>query len=152
MRYKSCRPLVVEDDSDYRLLLLRAFAKAGVPGENVRATADGEEALGFLGSATEKDAPSLVVLDLNLPGMSGLEILAWIRGSSRFPDVPAFLLTSSEEPEHVGRAYDLRTDSYFVKPREFHELSSCTVSVPPVCGLWCTTPTRSSAWLLQPAC
>jgi CheY-like chemotaxis protein len=122
MRYESCCPLIVDDDSDFRLLLRRAFLKAGVPDGNLRTACDGEEAIRILSTPTSSLATSFVLLDLHLPGKSGLEVLSWIRGFSACPEMPAFLLTSSEEPEHVGRAYDLRTDSYFIKPRDFSDL------------------------------
>lgn len=127
MRYDRCYPLVVEDDSDFRLLLARAFAKAEVPKAQVRMASSGEKALELLGKVSsdgvlENIAPSLIVLDLNLPRMSGLEVLAWIRMTPSLGEVPVFMLTSSEAAEHVNRAFELKINSYFIKPRSFDEL------------------------------
>jgi CheY-like chemotaxis protein len=128
MNYHHCHPFIVEDDSDYRLLLRRAFEKVGVPKTNVRMAPDGEEALKVLGGSGVMDVggpvawPSLILLDVNLPGKSGLEILSWVRKSSSLREVPVFLLTSSEEPDHLRQAFDLRVDSYFLKPAEFFQL------------------------------
>ena len=126
MRYADCHPLIVDDESDYLLLVSRAFRKAGIPERKLWTAPDGEEAVRILQDASmdagRKPPPSLAVLDLRLPKMSGLDVLAWIRESSSAPDMPIFLLSSSEEPEDVGRAFDLRSDSYFVKPADFAEL------------------------------
>jgi DNA-binding response OmpR family regulator len=145
MRYAQCRPLIVDDDADYRLLLCRAFQKAQVPEDNLRIAGDGMEAVRILDNAKLRVHPappvSLVVLDLHLPGMSGLDVLAWIRSSSASRDLPVFLLSSSEDPDHVGRAFDLGTDSYFVKPADFTGLQTI---VEGMLGHWCSHGHRSA--------
>lgn len=138
-RYRGCRPFVVEDDADFRLLLARAFTKAGVPKDRLRTVADGEAAVQALKNVTpdplvqENTPPSLIVLDVNLPKMSGLDVLAWIRQAPALKDVPVFMLSSSEHPNHVTRAFALRTDSYFVKPRDLNELQTV---VEGMLGFW----------------
>jgi CheY-like chemotaxis protein len=138
-RYNSCYPLVVEDDPAFRLLLFRAFERAGVPPGHVRMVGDGPSAVVAL-QAADPDAllrsglpPSFIVLDQGLPGKSGLEVLAWIKERRTLEGVPVFLLTSSERPEHVSRAFELRADSYYVKPPVFEELQKI---VDGMLGFW----------------
>jgi CheY-like chemotaxis protein len=103
--------------------LARAFAKAGVPKARLRMVADGEEAIEALKIVTpdpliqESLRPSLIVLDVNLPKISGLDVLEWIRAFPALEGIPTFMLSSSEHSDHVNRAFELRTDSYYVKPR-----------------------------------
>lgn len=138
-RYAACYPFVVDDDADFRLLLARAFAKAGVPKDRHQMVVDGEQAIEVLRSVTP-DAllrtnlpPSLIVLDLNLPKKSGLDVLAWIRECPALAEVPVFMLSSSEDPDHVARAFELRTDSYFLKPADLSELQTV---VEGMLGFW----------------
>jgi DNA-binding response OmpR family regulator len=140
-RYSQCHPFIVEDDEDFKLLLARALAKAGVSKDRLRMVADGEQAIETLKRVTpdpllrENLPPSLIVLDLNLPKMSGLELLAWIRERPELQQVPVFMLTSSEHPDHIARAFELRTDSYFVKPANSKELQEI---VEGMLGFWFT--------------
>lgn len=129
-RYSGCRPFLVEDDADFRLLLVPAFSKAGIPKDRLRTFPDGESAIQALKTVTpdplmqDNIPPSLIVLDVNLPKMSGLDVLAWIRQTPTLRDVPVFMLSSSEHSDHVTQAFALRTDSYYVKPRDFSELQT----------------------------
>lgn len=144
-RYRECRPFVVEDDPDFRMLLALAFGKVGVPKDQLRMVADGEQAIEALRPVTpdpllrENLPPSIIVLDLNLPKRSGLDILAWIRQRPALQDVPVFMLTSSEHADHVARAFELRTDSYFVKPMDSRELLGI---VEGMLGFWFTRTHR----------
>lgn len=138
-RYSGCRPFLVEDDADFLLLLVRAFSKAGIPKERLRTFPDGEAAIQALKRVTpgplmqDHTPPSLIVLDVNLPKMSGLDVLAWIRQTPALQNVPTFMLSSSEHSDHVTRAFALRTDSYYVKPRDASELQTV---VEGMLGFW----------------
>lgn len=129
-RYIRCFPLVVEDDAAYRALLLRAFENAGVPRSSIRVAEDGGRAIDLLRRVTPGAAllselpPSLIVLDMAMPGKSGLDVLEWIRGNPALAESSVFMLTSSERPDHVARAFELRIDSYFIKPAETEELQT----------------------------
>jgi DNA-binding response OmpR family regulator len=107
--------------------------------------ADGEQALNALKPVTpdallrENLSPSLIVLDLNLPKKSGLEVLAWIRERPELQDVPVFMLTSSEHSDHIARAFELRTDSYFAQPPDFKELQEIVAGM---LGFWFTRTHR----------
>jgi CheY-like chemotaxis protein len=124
MNYRQLVPFVVEDDDDFALLLERAFQKAGVPDGNVRRYRDGETALAALKSS-DVVLPSVVTLDIELPGMSGLSVLRQIRSHKPFLDLPTFVLTGREDPGYVTEAYALRANGYWVKPSgpwEFQEI------------------------------
>lgn len=128
MNYSQCIPFVVEDDDNFALLLERAFLKAGVPVGNVRRYRDGETALAALGSLGVL-LPSVVTLDLELPGMSGLSVLKQIRSHEPLRGLPAFVLTGRQDPEHVTEAYALRANGCWVKPYGPWELQEIVIAM-----------------------
>jgi CheY-like chemotaxis protein len=102
-------------------LTRRAFAKRNIvnPLEVAR---DGEEALAwFQQLAPDSPLPVVVLLDLKLPRVSGLEVLRQIKAHERFARVPVVVLTTSREDGDVKSAYDLGANSYIVKPVEFEK-------------------------------
>ncbi len=116
--------LLVEDDASQALLIERVLAKAGLINP-VRAFSDGQEALLYLGNEESHSAaqiPALVLLDLHLPGKSGLEILEWLRQHQAFRNLPVIMLSGSTESEDIDRAFQLGADSYLVKPVAFDAL------------------------------
>jgi DNA-binding response OmpR family regulator len=121
MNYRRCFPLIVEDDDDFALLLGRAFLKAGVPDGNVRRYRDGERALAHLLS-TDVLRPSAILLDLDLPGLSGLSVLERIRSCDRLAATPAFILSGRADPGCVGAARALGARGYWMKPHGNGEL------------------------------
>lgn len=114
--------VLVEDNDDDRDLALLAFKQAKVPGELV-AVADGEQALEFLlserGAAPGKGEPKVVLLDLKLPKVDGLEVLRRIRADSRTRYLPVVILTSSLEQADLIESYRLGANSYLRKPVNF---------------------------------
>ena len=122
------RVLLVEDDPNDILLTRRAFRKAELP-EPIAIVEDGEQAVAYL-SATGQFAdrrahplPDLVLLDLKLPRMSGLEVLTWLRKQPKLQRLPVIVLTSSRETADVNRAYELGANSYLLKPVTFDALA-----------------------------
>jgi CheY-like chemotaxis protein len=119
--------LVVEDNEDDVFFLKRALAAAGVTNPLQVVTA-GPEAIDFLSGAgryrdrTRFPLPTVVFLDLKLPMMSGHEVLAWIRGQRHLESVAVVVLTSSNEPADLRRAYSLGANSYLVKPLTARQL------------------------------
>jgi two-component system response regulator len=118
--------LLVEDNQDDELLTLRAFKKASVASELVVAR-DGAEALDYLfgsGAYEGRDVsvqPQLVLLDLNLPRVSGLDVLRRIRADERTKLLSVIMLSSSKEERDVVSAYTLGANSYVRKPVGYDE-------------------------------
>jgi len=116
--------LLVEDDPDDEALTLRALEKSNVLNEIVVAR-DGVEALDYLfgkGSYSGRDTsvmPELVLLDLKLPKMDGLEVLRRIRADKRTKLLPVVILTSSKEERDLIQGYNLGANSYIRKPVDF---------------------------------
>jgi DNA-binding response OmpR family regulator len=128
MSYRECFPVFVEDDDDFAVLLKRAFMKAGVPGGNIQRYRDGEAALSALESI-EVPMPSVMTLDIELPGMSGLSVLKEIRARKPFLNLPAFVLSGREDQAHVTQAYAVRANGYWVKPCGTWELQEIVTAI-----------------------
>jgi two-component system response regulator len=120
--------LLVEDNPTDEKLTTRAFRACGVPNTIVVAR-DGVEALDYLfGTGTHaaratSDLPSMVLLDLKLPRVDGLEVLRRLRGDERTRLVPVVILTASAEEEDVARGYALGANAYVRKPVAFAEFA-----------------------------
>lgn len=108
--------LLVEDNPDDEALTLRALKKNHILNE-VRVARDGAEALACL----EEDGPlpTVVLLDLKLPKLSGLEVLAKIRNTPRTAQLPVVIFTSSNEERDLVEGYNLGVNSYVQKPVDF---------------------------------
>jgi two-component system, response regulator len=120
--------LLVEDNADDEELTVRALKKNNVTNEFVVAR-DGVEALDFLfgtGAHAGRDAavlPGLVLLDLKLPKIGGLEVLRRIRADARTRRIPVTVLTSSKEDQDLISSYDLGANSYIRKPVDFKQFT-----------------------------
>jgi two-component system, response regulator len=118
--------LLVEDNDDDAELANMAFRRAKIANPVHRAR-DGVEALDYLfaqGAYLERDvnnSPAVVLLDLNLPKLSGLEVLKAVRADERTRHLPIVVLTSSSEERDLIGAYDLYANSYVIKPVDFDE-------------------------------
>lgn len=111
--------LLVEDDPDDELLTRRAFEK-GLIANPIRVARDGAEALELLHGAAPL-RPAVVLLDLNLPKVRGLEVLARIRSDARTRRLPVVVLTSSREDADLRESYHRGADSYVCKPMRFED-------------------------------
>ncbi len=120
--------LLVEDNPSDVGLTKRAMEKSRVVNELVVAE-DGQEALDFLfaeGAHSGRDAsrmPALILLDLKLPKIDGLEVLRRIRADERTRRIPVVVLTSSREEQDVAASYDLGVNSYIRKPVDFSQFT-----------------------------
>jgi two-component system response regulator len=119
--------LYAEDSSTDAALTLRALEKANV---NIRIVwvKDGAEALDFLFARDKyagrrSGAPQLLLLDLKMPKVDGIEVLRQIRADENLHTLPVVMLTSSAEESDIVRSYNLGVNSYIVKPVDFHQLS-----------------------------
>ena len=119
--------LHVEDDSNDALLFEHACHKAGMD-INLQVVDDGEQAQAYLQGAKqfrdriEHPFPELIVLDLKLSLVNGFEVLAWMRNEKKLRRIPVIVLSSSNRPSDVKRAYDLGANSFLVKPVAFEAL------------------------------
>ena len=126
--------LLVEDNPDDELLTLRALKKASVA-NRVEVVRDGAEALDFVfsrGKYADRDGaelPGLILLDLKLPKISGLQVLEQIRADEGTKRIPVVILTSSTEPVDINRGYDLHANSFVSKPVNFQEFSGAVQSL-----------------------
>lgn len=119
------RILLVEDSRDDVELTMRAFKSNNITNEVVVAS-DGAEALEYLfgsGGRAPAELPAIVLLDLNLPKLNGLEVLQRIRADERTKLLPVIILTSSTEERDMMEGYALGANSYVKKPVDFVEFT-----------------------------
>jgi len=125
----SLKVLVAEDSDDDALLLTRAFRKAGI-GKPVHVCRDGQEMIDYLSGAdkfkdrTTYPLPSMLLVDLKMPKVNGFEVLAWLKENESLRDLRAAVLSSSDHPSDMKRAYELGASYYFVKPNVPEELTA----------------------------
>jgi DNA-binding response OmpR family regulator len=119
--------LLVEDDPDHEALAIRALRKANVVNE-IFVAHDGAEAIEFIeGVASGKNSmPQLVLLDLKLPKVEGLEVLRAIRAAEKTAILPVVVLTSSDEERDIVASYRLGVNSYIRKPVNFTDFAEAT--------------------------
>jgi len=113
--------LLVEDNPGDVRLTREALREGPVPA-NLSVVADGEEALAFLrrqGQYAAAPRPDLILLDLNLPRMSGREVLAAVKADAKLRRVPVVVLTSSQAEPDVQASYDLGANCYVTKPVDY---------------------------------
>jgi CheY-like chemotaxis protein len=113
--------LLVEDNPMDLDLTLRAFSKRKFSNQ-VQVARDGEEALGFIPRwEAGEPLPAVILLDINLPKINGLEVLRQLKAHERFRRIPVVVLTSSREDKDLKTAYDLGVNSYIEKPVSFNK-------------------------------
>lgn len=115
--------LLVEDNPADMRLVREALCEGCVPAQ-LHWVPTGEAALDFLrrqGEHAGRVTPDLVLLDLNLPGLHGQEVLAQIKGDAELRRIPVVVLTSSAARRDVRAAYDAHANSYLVKPDDFEQ-------------------------------
>lgn len=125
--------LMVEDNPDDEALLLRALKKHNIKNE-IAVVRDGAEALDYLfRNGTYEDRgdanPAVVLLDLKLPKIDGLEVLRRVRDDERTKRVPVVILTSSDKQEDIARGYDLGCNSFVRKPVEFDRFAEAVTQL-----------------------
>ena len=113
------RVYLIDDDPDHVLLIGRAIREVG-PATEVRTRQDGEEALAELRALDT--LPDLILLDINMGGLDGFEVLTAVKGDARLKAIPVVMLTSSALPADVARAYELGASGYISKPSYLQDL------------------------------
>ena len=131
---KTTEILYIEDDPNDIELALRALKKRNIA-NSIHIIKDGEEALEYLfatGKYAERDINDkvkVIILDLNLPKVHGLEILRQIKLDERLKSIPVVILTSSREEIDMVKSYEYGVNSYVVKPISFDNFSEAVASL-----------------------
>lgn len=117
--------IMVEDDEGHARLIEKNIRRAGISND-LKHFLDGTSALDFIFNSPEgpaKNGPALVLLDLNLPDMSGTDILAKIKGDEKLHTVPVVILTTTDDKVEIQRCYDLGCNVYITKPVNYESFS-----------------------------
>jgi CheY-like chemotaxis protein len=136
---KRCQILLVDDDANDVVLVTRAFT-AIESDDQIQHAEDGEDAVAYLqgeGKYADRDTfplPSLVLLDLKLPRMTGFEVLGWVRSQASLKRLPIVVVTSSNVRNDVNYAYELGANSYVTKP---NNLAALTIIMRTIRDYWC---------------
>ena len=121
-------PILLAEDDAAQAIIVQRVLRAARLANPVRLSVDGEDAWAYLEGAgeyadrTRHPTPVLVLLDLHLPGRSGLEVLASIRDRSQFSAIPVIVMSASTDAGPIRQAMDLGATSYLVKPVAFDAL------------------------------
>ena len=120
--YKELIILIAEDDDGHAELIKEGLCDAGVCNKTIRFR-NGEEAWGFLSGIGEdvrdESKSYLLLLDLNMPKMDGLEVLRRLKGSDDLKEIPVMMLTTTDDPREVEECYKLGCNMYITKPVDF---------------------------------
>jgi len=123
MEYHDVEILFAEDSADDAMLTIRALKKSGFA-NRLHHVKDGAEAIDFLYcqggyvARNPKEKPKLILLDLKMPKVSGMEVLEKIKSDPQLKSIPVAILTSSKEDPDIQKAYALGANSYITKPVE----------------------------------
>jgi CheY-like chemotaxis protein len=123
--------LVVEDDVNDQNFIRRAFRQSGVV-NHIAVVNDGEEAtaylrgLGLYADRSLHPLPRLIITDLKMPRMGGIDLLAWMNNRASFRLIPTVVLTSSNDQADVTRAFEHGVKGYMIKPVQFGDLAKLT--------------------------
>lgn len=121
--------LLIEDNPDHAALTLRALKKNNLTNE-IQVLRDGEEALEFLFNGKGlQSAPKVILLDLKLPKVDGIEVLRRIRQDPHTKTIPVVVLTTSREDKDLRECYRLGVNSYIMKPVDFQQFTEAVKSL-----------------------
>ncbi len=143
--------LLVEDDLNDIFLVKRAFKMAHLP-DPLQVVTDGEEAINYLkgdGKYADRQGyplPKLIVMDIKMPRRTGFEVLEWVKGDGRpLRRIPIVIVSSSDNPADINRAYELGANAYMVKPVNFKAVEHLFESITHYWGLECAKPVLETA-------
>ena len=138
--------LLVEDDLNDIFLVKRAFRTARIPNP-LQVVTDGEEAMAYLrgeGKYADREAhplPKLMVMDIKMPRRSGFEVLEWVKGQAGYlRRIPIVIVSSSDNPADINRAYELGANAYMVKPMDYRAVEHLFESITQYWGFECAKP------------
>ncbi|HOV81219.1 MAG TPA: response regulator [Methanothrix sp.] len=112
---RELRLMLIEDDL-LDAAAARRLLRHNALDRDLVIAADGRQAVSILQNSAPADLPQLILLDINLPDMSGIELLKNIKKEDKFKDIPVVILTGSNEDKDIQKSYDLGAKSYLVKP------------------------------------
>jgi DNA-binding response OmpR family regulator len=127
--------LMIDDDEEDFALVKEALASMGLKVDLYWAE-DGDEAMNFLfrrGEYANAQTPNLILLDLNMPGKDGFEVLRDLKAHQDLRKIPVVILTSSVDEKHVSRGYNIGASSFMLKPLSFDEMAKAMQSL---CEYW----------------
>lgn len=116
------RIIMIEDDEGHARLIEKNIRRAGISNDLTHFL-DGTSALEYLFSNADNLGPVLVLLDLNLPDMSGTDVLAKIKGDERLHRTPVVVLTTTDDKTEIARCYDLGCNVYITKPVNYESFA-----------------------------
>jgi len=151
METKQFSVLLVEDDLNDIFLVKRAFRLAQIKNP-LHVVTDGEEAINYLrgdGKYADREIwplPKLIVMDLKMPRKNGFEVLEWVKGNGKpLRLIPIVIVSSSNNPADINRAYELGANAYMVKPVDFRAIEHLFQSITQYWGLECAKPELEAA-------
>jgi len=116
--YKEVVIIIAEDDDGHAELIKEGLQNSGV-NNNIIRFANGEEVWTFLSGDNTPEVNYLLLLDINMPKMDGIEVLKRVKGDARLKDIPIMMLTTTDDPREVENCYELGCNVYITKPVEF---------------------------------
>jgi CheY-like chemotaxis protein len=125
--------LIAEDDTGHARLIEKNLVRAGLH-NGMRRFENGQALLDFLfrhgpGRHREADTPYLILLDIRMPGVDGVEVLRRIKADAALRRVPVIMLTTTDDPREVERCHDLGCSSYIVKPVDYEKFAEAVKSL-----------------------
>ena len=143
--------LLVEDDLNDIFLVKRAFKMAHIQNP-LQVVTDGQEAIHYLrgegkyADRAQYPLPKLIVMDIKMPRRSGFDVLEWVKGNGRpLRRIPIVIVSSSDNPADINRAYELGANAYMVKPVDFKKVEHLFESITHYWGLECAKPQLEKA-------
>jgi CheY-like chemotaxis protein len=143
--------LLVEDDLNDIFLVKRAFKMARLS-DPLQVVTDGQEAINYLmgqGKYADRQSyplPKLIVMDIKMPRLTGFEVLEWVKGDGGLlRRIPIVIVSSSDNPTDINRAYELGANAYMVKPVNFKAVEHLFESITHYWGLECAKPVLERA-------
>ena len=138
--------LLVEDDLNDIFLVKRAFKRADIHNP-LQVVTDGQEAINYLrgeGKYANRQTwplPKLVVMDIKMPRKTGFEVLEWVKGGGKpLRRIPIIIVSASDNPDDINRAYELGANAYMVKPMDYRAVEHLFQSITRYWGLECAKP------------
>ena len=151
MDKQSFTVLLVEDDLNDIFLVKRAFKMARIKNP-LQIVTDGQEAISYLrgdGKYADRETyplPRLIVMDIRMPRRTGFEVLEWVKDTRKpLHRIPVVIVSSSDNPADINRAYELGANAYMVKPVEFRAVEHLFESITHYWGLECAKPELEAA-------